>query len=317
MATPPASYPDDIWDGDTKNQDRNARLNEPDPNNQDWDRSVSEIIAMQTQSFNTHNYWRIPVLTSWSWEKNQKTGLNVLGGGITSLATANTINTGNDIVVTKNSSKILFVVNSYTNPGTITITGNRISSLTGAITVNYTEDIIINDVSNDASANTANNGTMKYSIEHAYVSNEIYTGNVTISTTDFVSTDVDIYSAWWFQNPLLERFELNAVTLTGQPTNNNAALDVLVYTAVSDRDAKTVNIQPICHIEINGSNPIVDPDGLVAVNRFGFPGFISPKDYDGIFVNTAFYPDLQNYWEHTMLNIWSSWYYAQTPAFGA
>jgi hypothetical protein len=66
MSNPPASYPDSIWDGDTINPDRDGRKNDPDPNNQDWDRSVSEIIAMQTQSFNTHNYWRVPNLVSWT-----------------------------------------------------------------------------------------------------------------------------------------------------------------------------------------------------------------------------------------------------------
>ena len=311
MAMPPATYPGAIWDGDTVNPDRDARLNEPDPNNQDWDRSVSEIIAMQTESINTHNYWRVPQLTSWTWEKNQKTGLNTLGGGLTVLATANTINTGNDIVVVKNLSKILFVVNSYTTPGTITITGNRVSSLTGAVTVNYTEEIVIDDVTNDATVNTANNGTTKWSMDHAYVTNEAYTGTVTISTTDLVSTDIDIYSVWWFQNPTLAQFKLDAVTFTGTPTNNAAAADVIVYSTIADRDAKTVNIQPITHIEIDGSYPIVDPDGLFAIQRVGFPGVIDPSKYDGTFVSVSFYPALQTYWEHVMVNLWSSWWYSQ------
>jgi hypothetical protein len=311
MSTPPATYPDAIWDGDTENPDREARRWEANPNNQDWDRSVSEIIAMQTQSINTHNYWRVPQLVSWTWEKNQKTGINSLGGGLTSLATANTINTGNDIVVAKNLSKLLIVVNSYTTPGTITITGNRVSSLTGNVTANYTEEIIINDVTNDATANTANNDTTKWSMDHAYVTNEMYAGTVTISTTDLVSTDIDTYSAWWFQNPTLAAFKLDAVTFTGAPTNNAAAADVIVYSAISDRDAKTVNIQPITHIEIDSQYPIVDPDGLLAIQRVGFPGLIDPSTYDGVFVNVSFYPALQSYWEHVMVNIWSSWWYSQ------
>jgi hypothetical protein len=317
MSNPPASYPDSIWDGDTINPDRDGRKNDPDPNNQDWDRSVSEIIAMQTQSFNTHNYWRVPNLVSWTWEKNQKTGLNTLGGGLTSLATANTINSGNNIVVSKNMSKLLIVVNSYTTPGTITITGNRVSSLTGAVTVNYTEDIVIDDVTNDATTTTANNGTTKWSMEHAYVTNEAYTGNVTISTTNLVSTDIDVYSAWWFQNPQILKVTLDAVTFTGAPTNNAAAADVIVYTAVSDRDAKTVNIQPAAHIEVDGNTPIVDPGGLFAAQRVGFSGSIDPSTYDGLFANISFYPALQSYWEHAMINIWTSWWYAQTPTFGA
>jgi hypothetical protein len=217
----------------------------------------------------------------------------------------------------KNLSKVLIVVNSYTTPGTITITGNRIDSLTGNITVNYTEDIIINDVTNDASANTANNGTMKYSMDHAYVTHEMYTGTVVCSTSDFVSTDIDIYSAWWFQNPQLLKFTLDGITFTGIPTNNSAAADVIVYATIADRDAKTVNIQPIAHIEVDGNYPIVDPDGLFAVQQVGFTGSIDPSKYDGTFVNIAFYPALQSYWEHVMVNLWSSWYYAQTPAFGA
>jgi hypothetical protein len=242
--------------------------------------------------------------------------LNTLGGGLTVLATANTINTGNDIVVAKNLSKLLIVVNSYTTPGTVTITGNRVSALTGAVTVNYTEDIVIDDVTNDATITTVNNGTTKWSIDHAYITDEMYAGTVTISTTDLVSTDIDMYSVWWFQNPTLAQYQLNAVTFTGTPTNNLAAADIIVYSAISDRDAKTVNIQPITHIEIDGAYPIVDPDGLFAVHRVGFPGLIDPSNYDGIFVNVSFYPALQSYWEHVMVNIWSSWWYSQViPTF--
>jgi len=315
MAILPATFPLDVWDGDTDNPDRIGRRYETEPNNQDWDRLVAEVIAMQAQAYSHENLLRIPHLTTFHWEKNQKTGLNSLAGGVTELAAAQSINSGNTINVTKNPSKLLIVVNSASILGTLTVTGNRISSLTGAVTPNYTEDIVVDETTLDGTVNTANNGTKCWKFTNAYITNELYSGDVVISTSDLVSTDVDVYSCWYFQNPQVAKLELDAVTLTAEPNNLSAALDLIVYMATTNRSAKKVTITPAHVLEVNGVNPVVDAGGLFAIQRVGMSeagSVIYPANYDGIFVNLAFYPAAQTYWESVLLSVWTSWYHAQT-----
>ena len=48
-SVPAASYPNSVWTGDSLNIDRQDRVNETNPNCQDWDRIVSELIATQTE----------------------------------------------------------------------------------------------------------------------------------------------------------------------------------------------------------------------------------------------------------------------------
>jgi hypothetical protein len=337
MGTPLASFPEGIWDGDTDNIDRVGRSNEPMPDSRDWDRVVSEVIATQTVAashtatvaaaqaaadaaqalVDTHNtLFRVPYLSLLTWEKNQKAATNSLGGGLTNLALHTTLNTGNTINVSKNPSKLLFVVHAAETLGTMTITGNRYSSLTGNVTANYTEDIIVTANTTDNSANTANNGTMKWDMTNAYVSNEIYFGDVVVSTTDIVASDIDVYSVWYFQNPQITKMTFDALALSAIPTNNAAALDIIVYSMDTVRAAKTLNIIPAAHVEVNGILPVVNPDGIYALQRVGFTGESDTAGYDGIFTDVTFYPSSQTYWESVMLSIWTSFYFPQTPTFG-
>jgi hypothetical protein len=336
MGTPLASFPEGIWDGDTDNIDRVGRSNEPMPDSRDWDRVVSEVIATQTVAashtatvaaaqaaadaaqalVDTHNtLFRMPYLSILTWEKNQKQASNSLGGGLTALATANTLNTGNTINVSKNPSKLLFAVNAAETFGTMTITGNRHNSLTGNVEA-HTEDIVVTANTTDNSANTANNGTMKWDMTNAYVSDETYVGDVVISTTDIVASDIDVYSVWYFQNPQIAKMTFDALALSAIPTNNAAAMDIIVYNMDTVRAAKTLNIVPVAHVEVNGILPVVNPDGIYALQRVGFTGESDTAGYDGIFTDVTFYPSAQTYWESVMLSIWVSFYYAQTPPMG-
>lgn len=50
MSTPEPSFPDNVWDGLSRNPNRKDRRHESAPDSLDWDRVVSEIIAMQSNS---------------------------------------------------------------------------------------------------------------------------------------------------------------------------------------------------------------------------------------------------------------------------
>ena len=48
-ALPNASFPDDIWDADSKMQDRDQNNFQSDPKAEDYQRIAAEIIATQTE----------------------------------------------------------------------------------------------------------------------------------------------------------------------------------------------------------------------------------------------------------------------------
>lgn len=47
MALVDPSYPDNVWDGLSKNIDRNSRLQNVDPDSRDYDQVAAEIIAIE------------------------------------------------------------------------------------------------------------------------------------------------------------------------------------------------------------------------------------------------------------------------------
>jgi hypothetical protein len=313
MGQPSANFPATVWDGDTANPDRIGRQNEANVNPQDWDRIVSEVLATQQIAWNHENKLRIPYLFSQQWEQNQKTGLNTLGGGLTLLSGADTLSNGVPIQVTKNNSKLLFVINSAGDAqGTIKITGTRWSPLLGTKTAAFEEELVIDGVSLD-NTTTTTNGTTKWDIENAFISSNYFQGTVDIETTDLNLTDVDVYSIWYYENPGIDKFTLDGVNLSGSPNNLSAAMDNIVYSVLGNEDgSQKISISPTSHIEILTTD-VVDADGMLAYTRVGFteyPGDSTP-DNSGLFTNTAFYPGAQSYWESISLDIWVSLYYSQ------
>jgi hypothetical protein len=309
---PRASFPSEVWDGDTVNPDRDGFLNYAEVTPTDYDRLAVEMIATQNMLYQHEHLLRVPHLTSFHWERPVKQGENALGGGLTQLATANTINSGNTINITMNPAKLIIVVNSASQLGSFTVTGNTVSPLTGNVTVNDTETINVTALTTDGTT-TVNNGGTKWQFTNAYITNETYLGDVVISTSDLASVDVDVYATWFYQNPGIARLKLDAVHLTGIPTNVLAKLDAILYSMVVDRTACTLNMNTLAHLEVDGG--LVQSfvaNQVLTLQRVGFTDYIEPANYDGLFMDVQFYPAAQQYWDTVMLNVWTSWYYAQT-----
>lgn len=91
-------------------------------------------------------------------------------------------------------AKLLIVINAGSDTdGTITINGTSVDPDTGSETGSDTEDITISGVTTDSSTTDANSQTV-YDFTNAYISSKLWTGNVTVSTTDVNLSDFDAYA---------------------------------------------------------------------------------------------------------------------------
>jgi len=304
MPCPLASFPSYIWDGDTHNPDRVARLNEVQPNHQDWDRLVSEVIGTQECVQNLKTNIVVPYSYHWYIEKNQRTGVQTFLGGLSQLVTGGNVNSAANMAVNTSCSRLLFVINSAGDAnGTITITGTQYSEETKLLTPNATETITINGVSTDGTANTSL-GTPKYDFDNAYLSTHYFTGNCSVSTTDVNLTNVNAYAACIRQKPLLNAFKIASVSVCAQPTNVAAELDLITYTVAEERAEKRVSIHPVDHLQIDGDIPVVRTNNIIHVGRSNVTPWLDTPCYEGFFINLGFYPAGQQYWEQVEITAW-------------
>lgn len=99
---------------------------------------------------------------------------------------------GSPLAFTTGANKLLFVVHSGTvDTGTIHIDGNVIDPNTGTIAASV-EDIVVDAISTDSSTTDAD-GNPIYDFTGAYISTNMWIGNVIISSTT-MDTNVDVYA---------------------------------------------------------------------------------------------------------------------------
>lgn len=153
-----------------------------------------------------------------------------LHGGILSLATGQPLDSvPTDIVVTNGRGKLLIVVNAGTDiVGTITVTGTKVDRDTGETTAGHTNTIAVDALTVDA-ADTDANGNARHSLTGAYITEDWFTGSVTLSTADLTLTDVDVSQISFEQVNDADAFVMRTLDLHSNATNAAAELDTYWY----------------------------------------------------------------------------------------
>jgi hypothetical protein len=150
-------------------------------------------------------------------------------GSFDSLSTGDALDSGTDIDITNGIGKIVIVVNAGSDfDGTITVTGTKVDRDTGAETPAFSENIVIDALTTDASSTDANGNTV-HDFTGAYITANWYFGDVTISTANVTLTDVDTYGIAFEQLNDDPTVELETIDLTMDCTNTAAWCDLYFY----------------------------------------------------------------------------------------
>lgn len=181
-----------------------------------------------------------------------------LHGGLLSLSTGDPLDSGNNIVVSKGTGKLMIVVNAGSDlSGSITLTGTSVDRNTGITTGSDTDTILVDTLSTDAS-DTDGNGNIRHSFDDSYISSKWFTGTVTLSTTDLTLTDVDVYHISFEQfndvdNYTITTFDINLIT-----TNVSAEMDAYLYTLKVNLGKCTISRIASLNIGSDGETAIAD-----------------------------------------------------------
>ncbi len=113
-------------------------------------------------------------------------------GGFLSLATAQTLNSVTDIVVSTGVGRLVLGFNAGTDvDGTVTLTGTTVSPITGDETPADTEVITVTKLSVNSSDTDAN-GNTRLDFDDLHITVKSFKNTVTISTTNTDFTDVNV-----------------------------------------------------------------------------------------------------------------------------
>ena len=302
----------EVWDGQSRSTPDASVVRAPD--GVDWDRITTELQATQQMVLDHHTALRRTSLWSWTAERNVKTGLANLAGGMTNLVSDQALSNGSPINVTLNTAQLLVVLKTggAPLPGSMKFTGTKVSPL-GVETPAFEEDIAV-DVLTTNGTSTTTNGTVIRDMENAYISRDQFRGTVTISTTDLNMTAVDVCSFVYAANPWSSAATMDAALFSATPTNSGAKVDILIYHIDKGGWADNkVTIKTVFHLESTGT---LQADQLLSLRKISVPPYtIVPSEYDGIMINAAFYPTAQTYWDSINLGLWTTVWFPQEPVF--
>jgi len=189
-----------------------------------------------------HNFDYFNPLPSRSTEDNWN-------GGLLALDTAGSMSSGVPFVMTtKGSGKIMIVINAGSDvAGDITATGTSVNRSTGALTVSDTSVMTLTGVTTDATTTDANGNTV-HSFTKAYITDQWFTGVVTLSTTDVNISDMDTYHVSFEQFGDESNITLNQLDFSIFTTNVNAEFDAYLYSVEVTGDEVDVGLCADVHV---------------------------------------------------------------------
>ena len=240
-----------------------------------------------------------PLNISFTTDKNTKGEVSNIHGGIGPIGTAEVISSGNPVNLTNGISKIMLVVNAGTDTaGDILIAGTRIDRDTRATTT-ATSTVTISGLTTD---NTAVNGIGEtvWDFTNAYISDNWYIGDITLSTTDTNLSDFDVYQIGFEQFNDEPNITITTVDTSFSVTNTAAAFSQHTY--LVDVTGDTVDINSFSDFELTAAESEVkgyrEREGNLNISIDG--------TQDGVFVDFYFAPTNQTYFENISSKIWGT-----------
>jgi len=224
-------------------------------------------------------------------------------GGLLSLATGQTLNSGSPVNVTKGIGKLLFVVNAGSDiTGTLTITGTSVNRVTGAETGSDTDDIDIDALTTDTSDTDANSN-VRHAFADAYISSKWFDGSIAITTADLTISDIDVYHVSFEQFNDIFSYRLKTLDMNVLTTNVNAEIDVYLYTIQVSGSKCDVGRQASLNVGAGGNTALANKyyrlrRGALNVDLVG--------STDGLWVD-AHYSNSPAYVEDSTIKVWAEY----------
>ena len=236
----------------------------------------------------------------WGAPQNIRSLTGNLFGAVTQLSMADTLSSGVDIDVTGGIHKYVVCPTAGTDSaGSVTISGDSISRVTGVITRTDTEVLTIAGLSTNSST-TDTNGLNVYAIADAYISTKWWVGPATLSTADVNFSNVDVLGVAFNQFNDGGKFQCNAVDATFA-INNTAGHMSMVGTFVDVTDTRVDMTGFGEYVLLAADVDAADQPFRVRVGGLGISGDGST---DGVLLDFFFGPLTQKYFDNIHTILW-------------
>jgi len=230
---------------------------------------------------------------------------NNFSGGLVDLSIGDTLGTGDDIVISKGTGKIILVVNTSNDAvGDITVTGESIDRNTGASTPGDTDTITLAGNSTDNSTTGGKGSAItEHSFVDAYITSKWFTGSVTLSTTQVDLTDVDVYHVSFEQFNDQPNIVINTFNASILTTHANAEFDAYLFTLHKDAGDKChLDTESELHVGTDGKTALVDKYWRL---RAGAIDEAIDGTTDGFWIE-VWYLNNPTYVEDVTIKLWST-----------
>ena len=224
-----------------------------------------------------------------------------LHGGLLSLATAQVLNSGSPINVTKGTGKVMIVVNAGSDfAGGLTITGTTVDRETGVTTGSDTNDIVVDALTTDTS-DTDGNGHIRHAFSGAYISSNWFTGAIAISTADLTLTDVDVYHVSFEQFNDTPNYTIQTLDMSVYTTNVAAEIDVYLYALTVSGNKCEITREASLNVGTDGETALANQYWRL---RRGDIGKVMEGASDGMWVD-AHYSNSPSWVEDATIKVWA------------
>ena len=251
------------------------------------------------------NVWASVLTTPISLEvyldENTKNANEWIHWWIVSISSANLLNSSTPISDTIWQSKIMIVVNAWTDTvWQISVTWDTIDRNSQVVTSSDVNVITIDWLSSDSSS-TDSNWNWIHGFAWAYITSNWFMWNVTIDTVNVDFSDVDIYQISFEQFNDTSELTLDSFDTTFTVTNWNAYIDEYLYSVFVSWWKVTVSSEASHHLS--------QADSVAwTYYRLRASDINKPLNWttDWVFQDTFFWPSSLSYFEWYTSKIWAN-----------
>lgn len=167
-----------------------------------------------------------------SIEAPSRDGIMHIWGGLFALGAGAAISSGSPLNINPGRSRVGLLINTAPDDsGTLTLSGTIVDPVTGVGSAG-TEDITLltSRLGVDSSTTDAGGNTV-WNFQDMIISESVFDGSVTVSTSDVNITDVDAYAISWQRrrNSSASNYQLTSVEIFAWPTATTARLFAHFY----------------------------------------------------------------------------------------
>lgn len=242
------------------------------------------------------------VLLSAFLDQNKKNTDVRMHGGIHLLTSAGTLSNVSNVTATAGASKIYVCLLAGSDfSGSLTVSGDTVDRDTGSVTSGDTETLTVTTLTTDLSSTDANGNTV-YGFTAGYLTSKLFTGNITISTTNLNISDVDVYGVAFEQFNDCSSVEIQTFDVTTYITNAAARFNAYLYGLTwNAAKGSKYDIATISTLEMN----------TPTANKFyrlrrGNLGETLDGTREGVWVDVHFRPTAQTYFESVNVKVWGA-----------